>query len=259
LTGAIVITYFTQGYYTITWDPISKIWLMEFHPLLMILLFISILFIVYELISFIRLIVIRTRHPKVKKNLRLYFIGWITIGSSGFVFGISMGIPQIPAYLYLIFFTLGIGIISIAIYLLPSSLIATTQKLYNIGFISPDSGLAFLFYDFQTGKALKDSLLFSGALSAIDRCLNEAVRGCRYLKVLDLGPRKILTERGFRTQAILIAEKATPMSMSLLKRLLILFETKYFDTIGRMAKTGINTDYFKEFVNTIEIYMAFAL
>ena len=258
LTGAIITAYITQDFYEITWNPITQIWMFNFHPVLMVLLLISIIFIVYELISFVRIIASRTRHPKVKRNLKIYFLGWILVGSCGFFFGISAVVPEIPDYFYLVFFSAGLSVISLAVSLFPSSLIATTSKIYNVGFLDANSGLSLLFYDFWTGTLI-DPLLFSGIMTAINKSLTESVKGSRYLKILDIGSRKILIERGFNIQAIMIVEKESRMMTSLLKRLLLLFELKYFDAITTIPTCGVNTETFLDFLNTIETYTSFAL
>lgn len=256
VTGAIIISYISQAFYDISWNPVDQVWTMEFHPLLMVLLLINMLFIVFELVTFMRHLYLRTRHPKVRRNLLIYFLGWLMFGVTGPVFMMAMLIPWIPFLSYLIPLASGLVLVTIAIVLLPSSLIATTKKIFNVGFIQLDTGLVYLFYDFRAADILNEPLLISGIVSAIDTCLSESVRGCKYLKVIDTGPRKIIIERGFNTQAIMIVETDAPILKSILKRLLLLFEFEHFDSLSNRY---VDPALYVNFRKIIEEYMAFAL
>lgn len=256
LIGAIVTLYMTGLFYNITWNGELNIWVMQFHPALMALISLLMVFIIYELVSFSRRLFLTSRDKKVRNNLKLFFNGWIVTGLSGVALGVILFIDFIPLYSFLTFIAVGLLLISISIVRFPSSLIASPIKIYAVGFIESMSGNMLYYYDFTKTTRFEQTSLFSGLMVAVNACLQEAIIGCRYLKTMDAGPRKIIIARGFYIQAILVTEQYTRQLEMILNRLLILFELHFFD---KLRDFDGEITAFPNFDKIIEKYMAFAL
>ncbi len=256
LLGAIVTLYLTGTFYNIEWNADVGLWMMNFHPALMFLIGALMIFVIYELISFTNRLFLTSRDPKVKNNLKLFFIGWIVTGSSSVALVLSLLIDFIPTYSFLIFVLGGLLLISLSIVRFPSSLIASPIKIYAIGFMETASGSLLHYYDFTKGSRINRPQLFSSLMTAVNACMQESIVGCRYLKTMDMGPRKIIIARGFYVQAVMVAERHTAQLNRILQRLLILFEIHFYDVLknfkGEITK-------FPHFNNTVEKYMSFAL
>jgi hypothetical protein len=168
----------------------------------------------------------------------------------------SLLIDIIPTYTFLLFLLAGLFLISISIVRFPSSLIASPIKIYAVGFMETSSGSLLHYYDFTKASRINRPELFSSLMTAVNACMQESIVGCRYLKTMDMGPRKIIIARGFYVQAVMIAERYTTQLDRILRRLLILFELHFYDTLkgfkGEVTK-------FPLFNKTVEKYMSFAL
>jgi len=256
LIGAIITLYMTGFFYSITWNNELSMWIMHFHPSLMALIGALMIFVLYELISFSRRLFLTSRDKKVKNNLKIFFIGWIITGASSIALGLSLYIEPIPIYSFLVFLAAGLFFISISIIRFPSSLIASPIKIYAVGFIESHSGNLLHYYDFTKASRINTPSLFGGLMVAVNACLQQSIVGCRYLKTMDAGPRKILIARGFYIQAILVAERHTTQLERIINRLLILFELQFYDILKNFD--GDITE-FPNFNKNIEKYMAFAL
>jgi len=262
LLGAIITLYATNliiadvNIYDIIWDERTQTWLFQFHPILMIPISLIMVFVIKELFSVSKILYIRSRNLKVKRNLRMFFMGWIVVGLASVPFVLSVITTAIPSYTFLIFFAAGFFLISLSILRFPSSLIASTMKIYAIALIDNASGILFYHYDYFKGSEIDDPLLFSGIMVAIDSSMKHSIRGCRYLKIIDAGPRKILIERGFKTQAIMIVEQGSPLLQKILKRLLLLFELQFY---YHLYRTDGDITPFIKFKPIIEKYTAFAM
>ena len=256
LIGSIITLYISGIYYSIAWNPNVRIWVMQFHPILMILISLLMISIIYELISFSRRLFLTSRDPFVKTNLRLFFIGWIVTGLSSITLIISLLIEIIPILSFLIFLTAGLLLISLSIYRFPSSLIASPIKVYALGIIMSQSGNLIYQYDFTSSSKINKPQLFSGVMVAVNTALQASIMGCRYIKTMDAGPRKIIIERGFYVQAIMVTEKYTEQLDTILKRLLILFELQYYN---HLSKFDGEVTMFQKFDEVIKKYLTFAL
>jgi hypothetical protein len=256
LLGAIITLYLTGTFYNIEWNINLGMWVMSFHPSLMLLIGTLMIFVIYELISFTKRLFLTSRDPKVKNNLKLFFIGWIITGSTSVALVLSLLIDFIPTYSFLTFLLAGLIFISISIVRFPSSLIASPIKIYAIGFMQTSSGSLLHYYDFTKVSRINRPQLFSSLMTAVNACLQESIVGCRYLKTMDMGPRKIIIARGFYVQAVMVAERHTVQLNRILQRLLILFELHFYDSLknfkGEITK-------FPRFDKTVEKYMSFAL
>jgi hypothetical protein len=254
--GAIITLYLTGAFYNIEWNGNLGMWVMSFHPALMFLIGTLMIFVIYELISFTNRLFLTSRDAKVKNNLKLFFIGWIITGSTGVALVFSLLIDFIPTYSFLIFLLGGLSFISLSIVRFPSSLIASPIKIYAIGFMETASGNLLHYYDFTKASRINRPQLFSSLMTAVNACMKESIVGCRYLKIMDMGPRKIIIVRGFYVQAVMVAERHTAQLSRILQRLLILFELHFYDVLkdfkGEVTK-------FPRFNNTVEKYMSFAL
>lgn len=256
LVGAIITLYLTGSFYDITWNEDLSYWMMHFHPALMGLLGFLMIFVIYELLSFTNRLFLTSRDSKVKNNLKIFFIGWIITISSAGALGLSIAIDIIPVLFFLVFLSAGLLFISISIVRLPSSLIASTIKIYTVGFIITKSGILLDYYDFTSSGKINNPQLFSGLMVAVNSCLRESIVGCRYLKTMDAGPRKIIIGHGFYTSAIMIVERYTHQLERILNRLLILFELQFYNELKDFDGS---TSEFHRFDKIIEKYMAFAL
>jgi hypothetical protein len=256
LTGAIITLYMTGSFYNITRDEELNMWIMQFHPALMLPLAILMAAIIYELISFSKRLFLTSRNKKVKNNLRLFFIGWIITGLSSVALGLSIIFKFIPIYSFLIFVLSGLLFISVSIVRFPSSLIASPIKIYAVGFLESISGNLLHIYDFTKTNRINRPELFSGLMIAVNSCLQQSIVGCRYLKTMDAGPRKIIIARGFYVQAVMITEQYTTQLEKILNRLLILFEIQFYNLLKNFDG---ELTFFPEFNKIIEKYMAFAL
>ncbi len=256
LIGAIITIYMMGSYYDITWDDELRMWVMQFHPALMGLLAVLMIFIIYELVSFSKRLFLTSRDRKVKNNLRFFFIGWIVTGLSSVPLGFSIVINFIPVYSFLIFLLIGLLLISLSIVRFPSSLIASPIKIYTVGFIESGSGNLLHYYDFTKASRINRPQLFSSLMIAVNACLQESIIGCRYLKTMDMGPRKIIISRGFYVQAIMLVERYTSQLERILNRLLLLFELQFFDVLKDFNG---DVERFRNFDKIIEKYMAFAI
>ncbi|MFW9938027.1 MAG: hypothetical protein ACFFD5_10280 [Candidatus Thorarchaeota archaeon] len=256
LTGAIITLYLTGSYYNIIWDEELKMWMMQFHPALMMLLFVLMVAIIYELVSFSKRLFLTSRNIKVKNNLRLFFIGWIITGLSSVALVLSVLFEFIPTYSFLIFVLIGFLFISLSIVRFPSSLIASPIKIYAVGFLEAISGNLLHIYDFTKLNRINRPELFSGLMIAVNTCLQQSIVGCRYLKTMDVGPRKIIIARGFYVQAVMITERYTSQLEKILNRLLILFEIQFYNQLKNFDG---DVTFFPNFNKIIEKYMAFAL
>ncbi len=256
LIGSIITLYISGIYYNIVWDPNVHIWIMQFHPILLLLIGLLMISIMYELISFTNRLFLTSRDPFVKNNLKLFFMGWLVLASSGIALVISLSIEFIPFYTFLIVLTAGLLLISISIIRFPSSLIASPIKVYAIGYIHSLSGLLLHYFDFTATSKINRPQLFSGLMVAANVALKESITGCRYIKTMDAGPRKILIARGFFIQAVMITEQYTVQLETILNRLLILFELEFFNNLSKFKG---EVTIFKKFNNVIKKYMAFAL
>ena len=254
--GSIITLYTSGMYYDIVWDPIMHIWVMKFHPILLLLIVLLMISIIYELISFTNRLFLTSRDTFVKNNLKLFFIGWIVLASSSIALGISLFFEFIPLYTFLIVLTAGLILISISIIRFPSSLIASPIKVYAIGYIQASSGLLLHSYDFTKTSKINRPQLFSGLMVAANTALQESIMGCRYIKTMDAGPRKILIARGFYIQAVMVTEQYTEQFEAILNRLLIQFELQFFKNLSHFDG---EVTIFQKFNNVIKKYMAFAL
>lgn len=263
--GAIVTLYLTAPFmkedspfiiYDIEWKDHLGMWVMSFHPALMGLIGVLMIFIIYELISFTKRLFLTSRDKKVKNNLRLFFIGWIVVGLTGVGLVLSLIVDFIPTYSFLIFLLAGLLLISLSIIRFPSSLIASPIKIYAVGFIETASGSLLHYYDFTKSSRINKPQLFSGLMTAVNACLRESIVGCRYLKIMDMGPRKIIIFRGLFVQAVMIAERYTFQLERILNRLLILFELQFYDVLKSFDGEATKFPFFNR---TVEKYMSFAL
>ena len=256
LLGAIITLLISGYFYNIVWNENLGMWVMEFHPALMIFISILMIFVIFELITFSQRLFLTSRDQTVKNNLKLFFVGWIITGLSGVALMFSLLIEFIPIYSFLLFILVGLIFISISIVRFPSSLIASPIKIYAIGFIQSSSGALLHYYDFTKVNRIHRPDLFSGLMIAVNACLQESIVGCRYLKTMDAGPRKIIISRGFYVQAIMVAGRYTSQLERILTRLLILFELQFYDALKDFKG---EVTMFPSFNKIIEKYMAFAL
>jgi len=256
LIGAIIALYLTGSFYDIKWNTTLNMWTMEFHLALMTLISILMVFVIYELLSFSKRLFLTSRDPIVKNNLRLFFIGWIVTGLSSVALILALLVEVIPIYSFLVFLVIGFLFISLSIVRFPSSLIASPIKIYAVGFIESASGSLLHIYDFTKSGRINRPELFSGLMTAVNACLKESIVGCRYLKTMDAGPRKIIIARGFYVQAVMIVEQYTGQLERILNRLLILFELQFYEVLREFDGEATK---FPAFDKVLEKYMAFAL
>ncbi len=208
-----------------------------------------------ELVSYI-LLMRKTGTRGFKNYETLYFIGWLVLATgSGGSFLWSRIFNTVLPNLYLIFFSLGVLIISIVIFYSPASLIASPLKIFNITFADPESGVPYLSFDFRKGEMQIEPVLFSGVVTGISLALKDAVKGKRYLKSIDGIDRKILLERGLQAQGILTVEEETDLFRRILKRLLILFEMDFYPVLDK-GRIGFNSHFYSKFKPTLKKYFA---
>ncbi|MFW9990800.1 MAG: hypothetical protein ACFFD4_01950 [Candidatus Odinarchaeota archaeon] len=257
LVGGTFIGYFNRDFYNLSFDSTAYSWDVHYHPFFLLFISSAMLIIVIDLISYAR-VILKTESGEIKRAAAIYFAGWVVLALSGAVFFLSRIDHIIPANLYLIFFSLGVFIISLIILKNPASLIASPLKVYNLTFMNMETGVPYLSYDFRTGEARIDPEMFSGVLTGVTLALSETIKGNRYLNKIDGIDRQILLERGLETQVTLTVEDETVLNRRILKRLLILFEMEFYAIIHTGTVGYVDTEKYTHFTDTIEKYFAFA-
>ena len=113
------------------------------------------LILIVEIISYARLIV---RSETGRFFAFTYFIGWVVLASSGVVFFLSridVFLSYLPANLWLTFFSFGVLIISIIIFINPSNLIASPLKVYYLSSLPVDIGKIKLYFNVTSRKSIE--------------------------------------------------------------------------------------------------------
>ena len=255
IVGGTILGYLNPDFYHLTYNVT---WETHYHPVFFLLISCGVLIIMVELISYV-LLMRKIGTGGFKNYETLYFIGWLVLATgSGGSFLWSRIFNTVLPNLYLIFFSLGVLIISVVIFYSPASLIASPLKVFNITFSDPESGIPYLSFDFRKGEMQIEPVLFSGVVTGMSLALKDAVKGKRYLKSIDGIDRKILLERGLQAQGILTVEDETDLFRRILKRLLILFEMDFYPVLNK-GKVGFNSHLYSKFIPTLEKYFAFAL
>jgi hypothetical protein len=257
LIGGTMLGYLNRDFYYLSFNTTAQTWDVTYHPFFLLFISLTMLIIVIDLILYAR-IVLRTGTGKIRRYSITYFAGWLVLASSGVFFFWSRVDDTIPANLFLISFSMGVFIISFVIFNSPASLIASPLKVFNMTFISLESGLPYLSYDFRKSQTRLEPEIFSGVLTGVSLALKETVKGNRYLNKIDGIDRIILLERGLETQVALTVEDETALNRRIIKRLLILFEMEFFSVLYSGEEGYIDTDYFSKFTDTITKYFAFA-
>jgi hypothetical protein len=256
LVGGTILGYLNEKFYHLSLNSVTNTWEVHYNPFFLVFISLAMGIIIIDLLSYAKLI-FSTGSRRIRQFTISYFLGWVVLASSGFVFFWSRIDYTIPANLYLVFFSLGVLVISIVIFLSPANLIASPLKVFNISFVNSESGLPYISYNFRRAEIQVEPALFSNMVVGMSLAITETVKGYRYLTKIDGIDRKVLLERGLITQAILTVEDETFLFRKILRRLLILFEMQFFISLDNKGSL-IESDIYSNFGEQIKAYFAFA-